>query len=130
MLIIVQFPGLQFLHVLSARIDDFNLFFSTDNRGPRLTFDKPLKTLSNGPMAIKWMSNELARFKCGLNPERLEQCGSGTRGREYRRDLRDGTYSLYVGAVDQIGNEAKMIKHTFRIGKIMSTLTRCYFLCM
>lgn len=68
-------------------------------------------------MAIVWQSNEMARFKCGLNPDRMEQCGSGTRGKDYRRDLQDGSYTFYVGAVDKIGNEAKIIHHTFRIGK-------------
>ena len=68
-------------------------------------------------MAVVWKSNEMARFKCGLNPDRMEQCGSGMQGRDYRRDLQDGTYNFYVGAVDKIGNEATIIKHTFRIGK-------------
>ncbi len=67
-------------------------------------------------MPIKWRSNEMARFKCGLNPDRMEQCGSGTEGKDYRRDLQDGTYAFYVGAVDQLKNEARIIKHTFRIG--------------
>ncbi|XP_028410633.1 uncharacterized protein LOC114533322 [Dendronephthya gigantea] len=89
--------------------------FQVDNTGPRLSFIQPLASLSRGPLAIKWRSNEMARFKCGLNPDRLEQCGSGVEGKDYRRDLQDGSYNFYVGAVDKVGNEARFIRHTFRI---------------
>jgi hypothetical protein len=58
----------------------------------------------------------VARFKCGLNPDRMEPCGSGTRGKDYRRDLQDGSYVFHVGAVDALGNEARIITHHFRIG--------------
>jgi hypothetical protein len=67
-------------------------------------------------MEFRWRSNEVARFKCGLNPDRMEPCGSGTRGKDYRRDLQDGSYVFHVGAVDALGNEARIITHHFRIG--------------
>ena len=113
----------------TARVERLHGTFTaslTDKKGPRLEFKRPLKNLSRDNIIMSWRATELSRFKCGLLMNRMEQCGSGTAGRKYLRDLPDGVHNFYVGARDALGNEANIIKHTFKIGRKTSALVKSY----
>ena len=79
-------------------------------------------TKTNNSPRIEWKSSIPASFKCSLDNGPYVTCGTSqtlnTKGFWMGTNLREGSHTLVIKAIDVNGNEVKPKRHSWLVGKI------------
>ena len=80
--------------------------------------DVGLPPVSAGNVTLKWTSDEDATFQCAIDDIFANQdCGIGVNGEFRLTNLPDGDHTVWIKAVDKLGNAAPWVKHSWLVGK-------------
>jgi hypothetical protein len=83
-----------------------------------VTLDENTERVSGNNVKLKWRTNENAIFQCAVDSLfNNRDCGSGTASEVILTDLEDGPHTVWIKAVDELGNRAPWKKHTWTVGE-------------
>ena len=83
-----------------------------------MTLDENTERVSGHNVTIKWRANENAHFQCAVDSifNNIE-CGFGQDSQIKLSNLDDGPHTIWIKAVDELGNIAPWKKHTWNVGE-------------
>ena len=83
-----------------------------------MTLDENTERVSGNNATLKWRTNEYAIFQCAVDSIFDDRdCGSGMASEIVLSDLEDGPHTVWIKAVDALGNIAQWKKHSWTVGK-------------
>lgn len=90
--------------------------WNIDSLPPVITMDANLPTVSSNNVTIKWTSSEPATFECAVDSIfNNVDCGFGEDGDLVLTNLDEGQHTVWVKAVDDLGNHANWARHSWLV---------------
>ena len=96
----------------------FYCFSLSDTTPPIVTLDENTGRVSGNNVTLRWRTNEFAIFQCAVDSIfDNRDCGSGTDSEIALTDLYDGPHTIWIKAVDALGNDAPWKQHDWNVGE-------------
>ena len=83
-----------------------------------MTLDENTQRVSASNVTLIWRTNENAIFQCAVDTIfDNRDCGAGRASELELTNLGEGPHTIWIKAVDELGNIAPWKKHTWNVGE-------------